>query len=464
MSAPAAGLRGPVLERWGNPYGTLGRCGLAGVLMAGVFTNAAAMAQPAVKQAMQPQPEAPARVEIRGVWLTANDMPTLRDRARMRAAVDWLSALHLNTLYPVVWNDGMAYYPSAVMKARGLQSFTYSGLQGQDILAELVQAAHARALLVIPWFEFGLMTPPASELARRHPDWLTRTRDGRLTSTSAAGEVAWLNPFHPEVQKLIIDLVLEVVTQYPVDGIQFDDNMSLPREFGYDPFTIAAWRRDTGRDVPTDPAAGDWVKWRADRLTVFLKRLARIVRERRPGAIVSVSPNYYDHAYKLQLQDWRRWVQSGVADELVIQLYRPDLESFEPHLLRPEVAESQRRIPVAIGLISGQRQRPVPIERLAAQATRARERQLGVSFFYLESLQAQEATPSGLDALKSLFPLPAPRRALSVIPENATLGPSPEAEPPLFEAATTDPNSPAAAPPPLPPSAPLGGPPADADR
>jgi uncharacterized lipoprotein YddW (UPF0748 family) len=363
---------------------------------------------PALSQA---GPPAASPAEIRGVWLTANDMPILRDRERMRQAVAGVAELNLNTLYPVVWNDGIAYYPSAVSEGRGLQSFTYRGLQGQDILAELLEQGHARGLLVIPWFEFGLMTPPSGELARLHPDWLTLRKDGGRTSFSAAGEVAWLNPFRPEVQQLISDLVLEVVGGYDVDGIQFDDHMSLPREFGYDPFTIAAYRRETGRPVPPDPADPAWVKWRADKLTAFMDRLSRAVRSRRPGAIVSVSPNYYDHAYKLQLQDWLAWVRRGVADELVIQLYRPDVESFLPHLGRAELLESQRKIPVAIGVMAGQRNRPVATELIAAQVQAARERQLGVAFFYLESLWSPgtDMGESRAAALRRLFPAPAPR-------------------------------------------------------
>ena len=42
--------------------------------------------------------------EIRGVWMTANDMTTLRDRDRTEAAMGELSRLHFNTVYPVVWN------------------------------------------------------------------------------------------------------------------------------------------------------------------------------------------------------------------------------------------------------------------------------------------------------------------------------------------------------------------------
>ena len=46
----------------------------------------------------------------------ANDMPVLRDRERLQAAVADLAALQFNTLYPVVWNGGMAYYPSQVVQ------------------------------------------------------------------------------------------------------------------------------------------------------------------------------------------------------------------------------------------------------------------------------------------------------------------------------------------------------------
>lgn len=370
-----AGLnrRGPL--RWI----TLGLCG---VLLAGLLPGRLAglpLLLPPVKAQAQPE-------ELRGVWLTANDMPVLRDRGRMQAAVNQLAELGFNRLYPVVWNGGFAYYPSRVSEARQLQDFTFRGLQGQDILAELIVAGRNRGLTVIPWFEFGFMAPPESPLAQRHRSWLTQTRDGGLTSSSAAGRVVWLNPFRPEVQQLITDLVLEVVNDWGADGIQFDDHMSLPREFGYDPFTSALYRKDTGKDPPANPEDPAWVKWRADRITAFLGQLAGAMRAARPGALVSISPNYYDFAYKLQLQDWREWVRRGIADELLVQIYRPDLESYQPHLSRPEVQEARQRIPTAIAVMSGQRNRPTPLALLAQKLAANRARGLGVAFFYFESL------------------------------------------------------------------------------
>ncbi|MFM1942431.1 MAG: hypothetical protein RI897_1413, partial [Verrucomicrobiota bacterium] len=94
--------------------------------------NPAAPQMPAAA-APTPQP-APPRVELRGVWLTANDMPVLRDRERMRDTVATLARLQFNTLYPVVWNGGLAYYPSRVTQERQLQDFSFRGLQGQDVL------------------------------------------------------------------------------------------------------------------------------------------------------------------------------------------------------------------------------------------------------------------------------------------------------------------------------------------
>ncbi|WP_233132775.1 glycoside hydrolase family 10 protein [Synechococcus sp. MW101C3] len=359
----------------------------------------------------QPQPLSLNRAEIRGVWMTGNDMPVLRDRDRMQLAVEQLARLNFNTIYPVVWNSGIAYYASASTQRRGIQSFTFRGLQGQDVLAELIQAGHAKGLLVIPWFEFGFMAPPGSELARLHPQWLTRKQDGGLTSISAAGEVVWLNPLHPDVQAFILELVQEIISQYDGDGIQFDDHMSLPSDFGYDDVTTALYRKDTRKAPPTNPRDPAWLKWRADKISDFMQRVHDTVHAAKPSAVVSVSPNYYDFAYKLQLQDWLGWIRRGLVDELIVQLYRPDLDSFLPLLAEAALLESRTRIPTAVAIMTGQRQRLVPMELIQAQVNAVRERQLGVAFFYFETLwdRAMEPLSERKLAFQQLFPSPAPR-------------------------------------------------------
>ncbi|WP_370566604.1 family 10 glycosylhydrolase, partial [Cyanobium sp. LEGE 06143] len=106
----------------------------------------------------------------------------------------------------------------------------------------------------------------------------------------------------------------------------------------------------------------------------------------RPGAVISVAPNYYAFAYKLQLQDWLAWVRRGLVDELLVQIYRPDLEDYLPHLGRAEVIEARAKIPTAIAIMSGQRNRPAPLPLLGEKVRANRSQGFGVAFFYFESL------------------------------------------------------------------------------
>lgn len=345
------------------------------------------------------------RSEIRGVWITTNDAPVVRDRLKLQTALQQLKQLNLNTLYPVVWNAGYAMYPSQVVQDRGIQSFTYRGMDGQDTLADLVEQGHRQGMLVIPWFEFGFMAPPSSELATKYAQWLTQKVDGGYTSMSAAGEVKWLNPFRPEVQQFITDLVLEIVTKYDVDGIQFDDHTSLPHEFGYDSYTLSLYQRETGNAAP-QPNNPAWVKWRADKITAFMVKLHEAVKANKPNVIFSVSPNYYDFAYKFHLQDWLAWIRQGAVDELVMQVYRPDLTSFVEQISRPEVQEARQKIPTGIGILTGMRNNPVPLSQIQAQVRAVQERNLGVAFFYYESLlnYAPEPVADRHSGLQALFP------------------------------------------------------------
>jgi uncharacterized lipoprotein YddW (UPF0748 family) len=352
-----------------------------------------------------------ARTEIRGVWLTTNDSTLLRDRTKVQTAMSQLAQLNFNTVYPVVWNSGYALYPSAVAQAANIQPFVYQGFDGQDVLADVAAQAHRNRLLVIPWFEFGFMVPPTSELAMNHPEWLTQMRDGNQISTSAAGEVMWLNPFRPDVQKFITDLVLEIVTQHDVDGIQFDDHMSLPREFGYDPFTVALYTKEMKKAPPANAGDPEWVKWRADKITAFMKQMSQAVKARKSSAIFSISPNYYDFAYRLHLQDWMAWFKQNIFNELVVQVYRSDLDSFVEQVNRPEINEVRQKVPTGIGVLTGLRNSPVSMRQIQSQVYALRDRGLGVVFFYYESLwddapDSEEVRRSGF---QSLFPYPAAR-------------------------------------------------------
>ncbi|MGK7913108.1 MAG: glycoside hydrolase family 10 protein [Synechococcus sp.] len=341
------------------------------------------------------------QAEIRGVWITANDTGMVRDRARMQAAISQLSRLNFNTIYPVVWNSGYALYPSTVARTAGIQPFVRRGNNGQDILADLIENAHRENIAVLPWFEFGFMAPPTSELALAHPRWLTQRQDGTQTIQNAAGEVVWMNPLHPEVQQFVTDLVLELVNRYDIDGIQFDDHASFPVEFGYDDYTLNLYRSETGQNPPNDPHNSNWKRWRANKLTAYIEQLRQAVKNTKPDIVFSIAPTTYLTAYNSFLQDWVDWVERGIADEAIVQIYRHDLQSFHHEVQKTEIEATRKQIPLGVGILAGLRTKPVSSQAIQDKVQTARASGLGLTFFSYESLW--ETTAESPEARQALF-------------------------------------------------------------
>jgi uncharacterized lipoprotein YddW (UPF0748 family) len=346
------------------------------------------------------------RPERRGVWMTNVDSDILFNSNKLKDAIDTLADLKFNAIYPVAWNFGTTFYPSNVAaKETGVKQAPE--LKGRDVLAEMIPQAHKKNLVVMPWFEFGFMAPETSELTLNHPEWLTQQRNGQTVWIEGVEARVWLNPFMPEVQNFITSLVMETVTNYDIDGIQFDDHFGLPNEFGYDDYTIALYRQEhNGQAPPNNADNAEWVKWRADKITAYTDRLVRTIKAKKPGVLFSLSPNPYDFAYAHSLQDWRTWEQRGLLDELIIQVYVSSLNSFQSHLRRPEVQAAAKRIPVSIGVLSGLKAKKVPFNQIREQTIAVRRAGLsGVSFFFYETLWniAHESQSDRIAAFKRLF-------------------------------------------------------------
>lgn len=328
------------------------------------------------------------RSEIRGTWLTNIDSEILFSTSALDKAINRLERLNFNTLYPTVWQGGYSLYPSQVTEeVYGERVYPISGLESRDMLAEVIAKGHEAGMRVIPWFEFGFMAPADSALAKQHPEWLTQRQDGTQIEMKGEDEIVWLNPFHPEVQEFILDLVTEIVGNYDVDGIQFDDHFALSVEFGYDDYTKELYQTEINANPPEDPRETFWVRWRADQLNQFMEKLFHTIKATNPNCLVSVSPNPLHFSLPSSLQDWFTWERKGYVEELVLQVYRRDLEQFNSELERTEVELAKDHIPFAVGILSGLKDNPTPIEMVSKQVKAVRDRDFdGVSFFFYESL------------------------------------------------------------------------------
>ncbi len=345
--------------------------------------------------------------ELRGIWLTNIDSEVLFSSRNVVGGLQRLHRLNFNTLYPTVWNGGYTQYPSPTALATfGVEQDPYPGFAGRDMLGEMVVEGHRQGMAVIPWFEFGLMMPAESELVKQHPDWVTAKSDGDSTWMEG-GRIprVWLSPSHPEVQDFIVNLVTETVRRYRVDGIQLDDHFGIPVAYGYDPIMIARYQADhDGAAPPDDVRDTEWVRWRANEVTQLMRRLVQEVKAINPDCVISLSPNPRLFSYAEYLQDWGTWERRGLIDELIVQIYRRDLERFEFEIDRADVQTAKEFLPVSIGILAGLKDNITDMSLINEQVKAVRDRgYAGVAFFFYETLGNRDSL------FRGLFPTPARR-------------------------------------------------------
>ena len=270
-------------------------------------------------------------LELRGVWIANRPHSlVLESRKNIIEALDFLRSHGFNTIFPVVWNRGYTLYPSQVMSRYSLPTIDpFYNQQQRDPLAEIIQEAHQRQIEVIPWLEYGFA---ASHLAngghivQKYPHWQAVDRDGTAVRH---GGLTWMNGFLPDVQKFMLEIVREIISNYPVDGIQGCDRFpALPVTAGYDNFTLGQYQSEFGVQPPRNHGNSQWIQWRADRLTDFLAQIYQTIKTANPQAIVSLSPAVYPFCLNNLLQDSQAWVEKGLVDIIHPQIYRSSFSRY----------------------------------------------------------------------------------------------------------------------------------------
>jgi uncharacterized lipoprotein YddW (UPF0748 family) len=245
-----------------------------------------------------------------------------------------LSDLNFNTVFVVTWNKTATPYYSKVLQDAieplndpSIQTHFYN--DGRDILKEVIEEAHARGLKVIAWFEYGFAAQYGNAnggrnaVLRAHPEWESRDQNGKIANKN---DFYWMNAFHPEVQKFMTDLVLEVVRNYDVDGIQGDDRLpAVSSSSGYDNYTVNLYKsQHNGQSPPVGEQNQSWVQWRSNILNAYAVDLYRKVKAIKPNCLVTYSPSPYSFSFFNYCQDWPAWVSDNVVEAVSPQLYRRD--------------------------------------------------------------------------------------------------------------------------------------------
>src|SRR5690606_24444129 len=157
--------------------------------------------------------------------------------------------------------------------------------------------------------------------------WLLQNQAGQYADGTNGG-FAFMNVDAPQVRQFIIDKTLEAVNRYDFDGIQFDDHMAWPVNFGFDATTINLYTSQTGNAAPTSPTNSQFSAWRQQQVTSFADQLYAAVKTARPELVVSISPSITSFSTTQYNANWPQWESQGLFDEFAVQMYRDNISSF----------------------------------------------------------------------------------------------------------------------------------------
>jgi uncharacterized lipoprotein YddW (UPF0748 family)/N-acetylmuramoyl-L-alanine amidase len=194
---------------------------------------------------------------------------------------------------------------------------------GFDPLAYFIEGAHKRGMELHAWlnpYRVARHTQNTDGLsadnpAKKNPSWTAAHGDGHL----------YYDPGIPEVHDLIINGIREIVENYAVDGIHFDDYFYPGRDFADD---------HTYREYGAGFASRD--EWRRGNLNRLIRDSQAVIRGVDPNVRFGVSPQAiwanlesnplgsdtrgFETFYE-QFADTRRWVLEGWVDYIAPQIY-----------------------------------------------------------------------------------------------------------------------------------------------
>jgi uncharacterized lipoprotein YddW (UPF0748 family) len=347
--------------------------------------------------------------ELRGTWLTTTASTAL-DAGAIPTTMQRLGDAGLNTVYVEAWKNGYANFRSPTLDAL-LGGFPGAGdnpsLLGRDLLAETSAAARDEGLVHVAWFEYGLAAqfgPPSRPLAQLAADngWLLQDQAGRYANGSNA--FTWMNPLVPEVRELLVGMTIDAVRGYGLDGVQFDDRLAWPVEFGYDPTTRAAYLAETGRALPANPRDADFTRWRAEKVEALAAEITTALRAEDPDLLLSASPSVFPFSLNNYAADWTDWADAGLFDEYVPQVYRSSFDSFAFEWQRQQNAVGDAVDSTGAGLrVLGTGARTEWSELLPMLERLEQDEAYGHSFWYADGL----LNPDGyLDLVADFYDLP----------------------------------------------------------
>jgi len=341
--------------------------------------------------------------EARGVWMSRYEYTggsLQKDpeaaKAYIRSVFEKARNAKFNMIFFQVRGNGTSFYDSSFEPWAAELTGVLGKDPGWDPLAFAIGEAHRLGLELHAWINtFPIWRgkiPPIETIPRQpflaHPEWVVCNSEGKpMTIEAPKDGYTWASPGIPAVRRYILDVVMDIVTKYDVDGIHFD-YIRYPEEAsskGYSHDSISVARFESAGGNPYKLA---WDHWQREQINELVFDAYNAITAAKPWVKVSaaVVGKYIGEgwsSYSAVYQDPRAWMEPGKIDFLVPMVYWERSHPTHPFDLlitqwQDRVAYNRYILPgLSTGLIA-----KVGWEELSAEIQDVRQKRLpGVVFF-----------------------------------------------------------------------------------
>lgn len=277
---------------------------------------------------------APPKREFRAVWVATVDnidwpskkgLPVVDQQREILAMFDQHQKMGLNAVVVQIRSAADAFYA----KSTEPWSEWLTGRQGlapepfYDPMEFMIEQAHERGLEFHAWFNLDRATfsktasIAPTNIVNRKPEWMLSYGGKKLFNLGL-----------PAVRSYVAGIVANVVREYDVDGIHFDDYFypyAEPGQVLRDDSTYKAYANGMTK-----------ADWRRDNVTKLVTELRDSIRANKPWVKFGISPfgiwknqsndpegsatNGGQSYYEIYA-DTRKWVREGLIDYIVPQVY-----------------------------------------------------------------------------------------------------------------------------------------------
>lgn len=163
-----------------------------------------------------------------------------------------------------------------------------------DFLGEILQAAHDKDLRVLVRMDVSKSFPHVLE---EHPDWFRRDLEGNVKKH---WEMVTTCPTGPYWQEYNFEVIGELLSKYPIDGIFFNAFNYLSCHCSR---CQQLFKETTGFELPAkedweSPAWRAYVQYRYDQHADYNRRLAEFIAEKSPGTVLTIDTNITTDTYR----------------------------------------------------------------------------------------------------------------------------------------------------------------------